>query len=278
MLRLPRPSRGTVLTHLCALAIGVSLLAVSPSAEAQSARIAGVVLVDSLERPIAGADIELIGTAFRARSDSSGAFAIRGIPVGEYRLQVRAVGYAPLAFDIRLTSDGVDGLEALLKPMTQELERVNVRATSTPTSRHLAGFESRRQVGIGRFLDSTTLWKSGDHRQWAQAIVAQAPGLRIMHYGSSGALAFGSRGPTRSAPRGDVTDKARGARQACYTRIYVDGMIRYNVGIDEQLFDVSNFDGPPIIAAEVYTPAQLPVEFNRIGSASCGAILLWTRR
>lgn len=246
---------------------------------ATTTSISGVVLVDSLERPIAGADVELVGTSYRTRSDSSGAFFLSGITPGPYRLQVRAVGYSPLAFDLRISADGVEGLEALLRPMTQELQRVDVRAaTVTPMARHLADFESRRKVGIGRFLDSTALWKSGDHRQWAQAIVAQAPGLRIMHYGSSGALAFGSRGPTRGTPSGDVTDAARGARKACYARIYVDGMIRYNVGMGEQLFDVSNFDGPPIVAAEVYTPAQLPAEFNRLGTASCGAILLWTRR
>ena len=61
-------------------------------------------------------------------------------------------------------------------------------------------------------------------------------------------------------------------------RVYVDGVLKYNTQAGETLFDVTNYDGPQIVAAEVYTAAQLPAEFNRLGTASCGAILLWTRR
>ncbi|MBX9857024.1 MAG: carboxypeptidase-like regulatory domain-containing protein [Gemmatimonadaceae bacterium] len=242
--------------------------------------VSGIVLVDSLERPIAGAEVELVGTPYRTRSDSAGAFSLRSVPVGAYRLQLRAVGYAPLVLDVQLTAEGLEGVEALLRPVAQELERVRIRASLTPTARHLIDFENRRKVGIGKFLDSTRLWAYGGPREWATAIVAEVPGVRSMGYGSSKALATGSRGPTsfRNLPNGDVMDARRGARGACYMRVFVDGMLRYNSRAGETLFDVTNFDGPPIVAAEVYAPAQLPAEFNRLSDASCGAILLWTKR
>lgn len=261
---------------------GAAVLTTEAEAQraAPTASISGVVLVDSIERPIAGAEVELVGTAYRTRSDSSGAFSLRDVPLGRYRLQVRAVGYGPLEHEFDLPASGLNGIDAMLRPVAQELERVRVRATLTPTARHLLDFENRRKFGIGKFLDSTRLWAYGGPREWATAIVAEVPGVRAMGYGSSKALAVGSRGPTssRGLPSGDLVDSKRGARSACYMRVFVDGMLRYNSRLGETLFDVTNFDGPPIVAAEVYAQAQLPAEFNRLSDASCGAILLWTKR
>ncbi len=248
---------------------------------ADGVTVSGVVLVDSLERPIADAEVELVGTPFRTRSDSAGRFNLRGVPVGAYRLQLRAVGYAPLVLDVQLTAEGLEGVEALLRPVAQELERVRIRASLTPTARHLIDFENRRKFGIGTFLDSTRLWAYGGPQAWYRAITAEVPGMRAMAYGGSLALARGSRGPTslsKPMPAGDGGDQRRGAQKACYLRVIIDGQIRYNTNVGETLFDVSNYDGPPIVAAEVYSTAQLPAEFNRLSDYSCGAIVLWTKR
>jgi hypothetical protein len=276
------PQRPQWIRNLLLALSAVAVLSSETKAQraAPTASVSGVVLVDSLERPIAGAEVELLGTAYRTRSDSAGAFSLRGVPVGVYRLQLRAVGYAPLVLDVQLSADGLDGVEALLRPVAQELERVRIRASLTPTARHLIGFENRRKFGIGSFLDSTRLWSYGGPSEWATALVAEVPGVRAMGYGSGKAMAVGSRGPSglRSLPSGDTFDIGRGARPACYMRVFVDGLLRYNSSIGESLFDVTNHEGPPIVAAEVYRAAELPAEFNRLGTASCGAILLWTKR
>lgn len=277
----------TVVRLACQLLLAALVFAAIGTASGQqvdrssgaTTSLSGIVLVDSTERPIAGADVELVGTTFRTRTDSSGAYFMSGMTPGSYRLQVRAVGYAPLLLTIELTLEAMKEVEVLLLPVAQELERVDVKASLTPMARHLLDFENRRKFGIGKFLDSTALWKFGD-RQWAQAIVAQVPGVRATSYGASSALTVGSRGPTSRSPlpSGDGVDIRRGAKPACYMRVYVDGVLKYNTQAGETLFDVTNYDGPQIVAAEVYTAAQLPAEFNRLSSASCGAILLWTRR
>ena len=48
----------------------------------------------------------------------------------------------------------------------EELERVRIRASLTPTARHLIDFENRRKFGIGKFLDSTSLWAYGGPQAW----------------------------------------------------------------------------------------------------------------
>lgn len=271
------------LRHVAVIYTVTAMLSTQALAQraADGVTVSGVVLVDSLERPIAGAEVELVGTPFRTRSDSAGRFNLRGVPVGAYRLQLRAVGYAPLVLDVQLTAEGLEGVEALLRPVAQELERVRIRASLTPTARHLIDFENRRKFGIGKFLDSTSLWAYGGPQAWYRAITAEVPGMRAMVYGSSLALARGGRGPTslsKPMPAGDNGDQRRGAQKACYLRVIIDGQIRYNTNVGETLFDLTTYDGPPIVAAEVYSTAQLPAEFNRLSDYSCGAIVLWTKR
>ncbi|WP_310571165.1 carboxypeptidase-like regulatory domain-containing protein [Gemmatimonas sp.] len=265
---------------LLGLVLGVTLSLRTREASAQTTSISGVVLVDSLERPIAGAEIVIGGTERVTRSDSAGVFVLRSVPIGRRQLQIRAVGYQSLSVSLDIPAVGLDGLEILLRPNTTELEKVAVRADASPTARWLRDFESRRRMGIGRFMDSTELWAGGDPRNWAQRVAQRVPGVRLIGYGGSLAMATGNRGRNsfRGLPSGDRSDRMRGARANCYVRVMVDGVLRYDTQPDRPLFDVSNWDGPPIVAAEIYTPAQLPVEFNRLGSSSCGALVLWTKR
>lgn len=279
--RIPEPVR-RALTRTAILAIGMVMPgALCAQTTNGPATLSGLVLTDSTERPIGGAEIVLQSmrnrVALTTRSDSSGSFLFRGLPVGRHRLTVRAVGYQALTVDLDVPAAGLQGMDFLMQPVATKLERVDVRAAPVP--RHLQDFESRRKVGIGHFMDSTQLWIHGDPSQWSQRLVEQTPNLRAVGYGGSKALiTTRGLGSFTGLPGGDGADAQRGARPACYVRVIVDGVIRYNSTVGESLFDVTNWAGPPIVAAEFYTPAQLPVEFNRLGSVSCGALVLWTRR
>jgi uncharacterized protein YfaS (alpha-2-macroglobulin family) len=86
----------------CAAWIWVVLLlaTASPARAAESARLTGRVIDSETLQPIAGAEVELANVAsgqgfFRARTDRSGAFEMRGIaPNRHYGLTVSAPGYA----------------------------------------------------------------------------------------------------------------------------------------------------------------------------------------
>ena len=144
---------------------------------------------------------------------------------------------------------------------------------------YLRDFDGWRRMGLGHFADSTVLWTLGDSGDWAQRFVERVPGLQLKSYGGSRAFAS-SRGV--SSFKGfvalDPTDRRRGARPACYVRIVVDGVLMYNGFDGEPLFDVMERVGRPVVAAAYFTPAQQPVEFNRLAAASCGTLALWTQR
>jgi hypothetical protein len=65
------------------------------------------VVADSAGTPIPGAFVELMGTVLVAVTDSTGAFAITGIPAGIYLVRVRATGFLQEFFEIE-AEDGLD--------------------------------------------------------------------------------------------------------------------------------------------------------------------------
>jgi hypothetical protein len=93
----------------------------------------------------------MLGIPASAQRATNGVTVSGVVLVGAYRLPLRAVGYAPLVLDVQLTAEGREGVEALLRPVAQEIERVRIRARLTPTARHLIDFEKRRKFGMARF-------------------------------------------------------------------------------------------------------------------------------
>ena len=239
--------------------------------------VTGTLRADSIGTPIVGAELVLTSLGRTTRSDSAGAFAFRGLPSGIHRLTVRAVGYQTIMATLDVPSDGVDDAHMTLKRTTTTLEKVDVSAAGGIRSFLLNGFEDRRKVGIGRFVDSTTFGKQ-DPKRWPSVILERVPGIRLINYG--GRRSFASTRGTISfnnSPRGNKIDAAQGAPVACYVQVIVDGMQRYGSSTEEPLLDINGLEGP-FVAAEYYTVSEPPHQFNRGGNAPCGTLVLWTGR
>ena len=61
------------------------------------------------------------------------------------------------------------------------------------------------------------------------------------------------------------------SRTICPIRVIFDGIP------DAALLDLASIEPSTIAAAEYYTPATLPVQFNFGGNSPCGTLLLWSR-
>lgn len=243
---------------------------------AQSAVLAGRVVEDSTARPVAGAQI-VIGTASKtAISDSSGAFMLSDVPVGLYTVLVRAVGYTP--FEQRLVfrpSERID-LEIVIKRPVPALGRVDVTARAVPA--FLKAFDARRQLGQGRFLDTTDIAPFADS-QLPSLLNARLSGVRQIRYGGRTALASG-RGVSslEKSPSGDLMDRQLGAPRSCYVQVIIDDIVMYQGQPDEPLFNADQVNLRAVAAIEYYTPSNRPSEFKRAGGGPCGTLVLWTRR
>jgi hypothetical protein len=182
---------GAVLPMRIAEAVGVLVRDVSFSAagalalEADSAaangraRLAGTVR-DARGRPVAGAQVRVIGTEASVRTDERGAYALGGLPAGSQQIEVRQLGYGIARGSVELRDDRRTRLDVELEGVTL-LEGLNVVAEKPKYPE----FEERRKTGVfgSRFLDEEQIRKLNLHTSWE--IVNAVPGFRAVqqHWG-----------------------------------------------------------------------------------------------
>lgn len=147
------------LIPVLALAAG-ALAPVRPAAAQQEGTAAGVisgtVLVAGTDAPIPGAQVLLMGTDRQATADERGRFTLAGVLPGVWRLQVRAIGYAPVVLpDVTVGSGKPAVVVVRLAPAALDLSSVEVRASyfqptiEGATSTNTLGAEAvRRAPGV----------------------------------------------------------------------------------------------------------------------------------
>lgn len=209
-------------------------------------------------------------TARRLLRFSATAAAACGIAVAEASAQavpVRTAGTADTA-----------------RPVTN-LPRVDVTAKAPEHNAKLVGFEDRRRMGAGRFLDRAEIVKWETHR--TEDMLQTLPGVTIFRNNTVKAFAASGRAVSSGKcafcknTRQDVLDPLdynQGAPLACYMDVYVDGVMVYNsTSRGVALFDVNSIPPAQIDAVEIYMSAsQTPAAYNKT-SGGCGVMLVWTR-
>lgn len=242
------------------LAAALGLMPTVSRGQSASAVLAGSVLSDSSERPIANAEIRIITLGLNARSDSAGSFTLARIPAGIYDVTVRAAGHQPLATRMQFANGQRVEADLLMRPVVQTLEKVAVTATKSSSGNNprIAEFDARRKMGFGHFLTQDVIEKY-QGRTLGELLIARIPGV-----GVSRKVLVARRGQTRGAP-------------TCPVQIIVDDVPRY-IGVGDALFNIEEIEPQNIAAIEFYTVAQRPLQFNRSGAgAPCGTLVIWTR-
>jgi len=197
---------------------------------------------------VADAQVRIPNVGRIARTRWDGEVQFDNLDNGKYRIEVRAIGYAPGNVDVALTGDTL--------PVFFSLERVSttldtVRVRGERVSANLREFEDRRRHKIGRFFTDSAL--TDNRAKGLQLmLVTQVPGFQVFN-----------RGQTRGVRRG-----------TCGVNFFVDGFRLREVDLDALLLD-------DFAAMEVYTDVEVPVQYKPMGGPNeppaCAVVLLWTR-
>ncbi len=251
------PSRRAALavTTLCALLLPSVIFA-------QTATVRGRVLSATTGQPIANATLSLSADARTTRTDSLGEFTLSGLPTGEQALLVQAVGFTPVRALVPLTAGPPIELDVDLDPLPPVLDSVVTEADAdAPRNFFMAEFESRRAMGLGRFLTRAELLRNRG-RTLDGILRSRVPGLRYLD----------EQGKIVAASGRDQT-----RRRPCYVNVIVDGVLRYTAHPDIPIpfFDLRSLEASMIAGIEYYTVSSLPAQFNLRGSAPCGTLVIW---
>jgi hypothetical protein len=226
-------------------------LASATSAAAQDeppiVRVRGVV-VDSTGAPISGAEVRAIGTTMVIITGDSGLFRAE-LPAGPIVFAVRRLGYEAATFQATLRPGRTNGLTLALQGMAHTLPGVLVAEARDQT--WLRTFNERRGAQQGTFITRAEIAKT-QSRLTSDVLRRTVPNVQIV--------------PLRN---GRTRVFMRGNNRRCPPQLFVHS----------QPFSGDLDDFPPDVveALEVYSgAAEVPPELN-IGSAMCGAIVIWTR-
>jgi hypothetical protein len=123
-----------------------------PQAVAPVARIAGVV-IDQAGAPLKDAIVVLDSVRYR-QTDARGRFRFDSLAPGTHRLQVRSIGYSPVAAVLRLAAGTADAV-IRLKSGAHLLPEVVVKARDPRLDE--VGYYRRRAEERGRFVEADSL-------------------------------------------------------------------------------------------------------------------------
>jgi hypothetical protein len=226
---------------------------------AAQAVFSGTVRDDSTSAALAGVEVLVEGSGVKTTTDNAGRFRLEVSPGNRVTL-FRLIGFRP--YRLRATfakGDSVDRKVYLIREGAVQLDPLEVTgrpAGLSPIGR--GGFEERKRLGIGRFIDSIPLRRAGGRRL---SEVLRSVGVRIVLDRSKAYAASPVRGGN------------------CWVNVILDGVT---------IFRSDRHDQPPDLAQEFRTeslesieyyrsPAETPIEFGG-AHADCGVLVLWTRR
>jgi hypothetical protein len=218
----------------------------APRVLAGTASISGTVTGET-GQPLPGVQLRVLETAATARSDSSGHFAMAGLPAGTQVVEAKRVGYRIVQQPVQLLSGRSVAAAVQLRRIVS-LDSVLVVARR---SRYRDFERNRKNGGFGRFLTEDEIEKR--HAFQTTDLLRATPGFRISGSGFD-AKVYSSRAGLSLSGR------------SCEVNVVIDGM---------QHQDINWLQPSDIGAMEIYPgQAGAPVQYDHV----CGAIVIWTKR
>jgi carboxypeptidase family protein len=214
-------------------------------------------------QPISGARVELYSLSTVRRSDDLGRATFLGVKIGYQRVRVSAIGYQPVNRIIAVSAASVGDSTATLidlEPTAQVLDTMTATASrrlSRTTKLDAGGFDMRRKMGLGHFLDADLIDAEAWRSSLGDMIAEHTPGIR------------------NDSRRGHVYSTRSLAE--CFLDVYVDGIHQ------SAAFKLDDLDPESFAGVEIYSATTAPVQFktmatqNSAGSPGCGVLVLWSR-
>jgi TonB-linked SusC/RagA family outer membrane protein len=109
------------------------------AAQGGTGTIAGRVTDSELHRPIANAQVVIVGTALGARTDESGAYRVPGVPAGAATLRVSFIGFQSVTRTATVTQGATTTLDVGLTAVPTILSVVTTTASGTEQRRRENG-------------------------------------------------------------------------------------------------------------------------------------------
>ncbi len=156
------------------------LLALAASARAQQAgTVAGQVRDAGTDRPVAGAQVIVVGTTLGSLTAADGRYAIRGVPARQVTLRVLRLGYAEKAAALTVPAGGTVTHDFVLEETAVEIAAIVT--TVTGQQRRLEVGNNIAQVKAASIVETQAITNA------AELLTARTPGVAVFDGTQTGA-------------------------------------------------------------------------------------------
>lgn len=200
--------------------------------------------------PVPGARVSVQGSPSSTATGPDGKFTLTGVIPGTQSVLVRRVGYTPVELPLDVTSLATNQLTVRLGAYAPVLSSVDVKAKSDPLE--TTGFERRRKMGMGRYVDFDAIEKI--HPTYTSDVLRRVPGLYVSGSGSSANI---------------VTTRGNG----CVAYLIDGNAVSGNAG--QSIDEIVN--STDLAAVEFYNAVDVPMELSSGSNSGCALLVIWTR-
>lgn len=220
-----------------------------------------VTVADASSRDfLPGVEVRVAQLQRSVKTDIFGEARVAGVPVGQYRIEARLLGYKPEAVNLPFRAADTMRVTFLLTHIATTLDTTRVTAANIPS--YVSEFETRRSLGTGRILTESELTAAANS-DLGRLIAQRFPGLLTMSgQAGQGTYLFSSRGETG----------LKGTIHRCPIQVYRDGI---RSGAPQEPTDLSDLKPQSLSGVEFYNETSIPAQY-RSGNR-CGVLLLWTK-
>ena len=140
-----------------------TLRTVAPLAAQEPGRIVGRVVDSEQGSPIAGAQLEVVGTAIRAIAALDGRYALQAVPAGPVSIRVRMIGFAPkVVTGVVVPAGGTIAQDIALTASAVQLAEISVSAEAERGTVNRALNEQRNATNIVNSVSAEQIARSPD--------------------------------------------------------------------------------------------------------------------
>jgi hypothetical protein len=237
-------------------------------------RLVGVFDLDT-GQPLEGVKVLDLRTGSSALTTNTGTLSLFFVDTSGTLVRITKLGYQAQSFFVANSVADTAGITVLLKATAPTLPTVvtNARGAAALTGK-LSEFDERRRLGLGNFLTEDVLMKNENRRM--SEIFAMVPGTSVVQGTTNAAWIATSRGPSLNKQPLTEMDRRRGAKNACYAAVVLDGTFVYQGMLGETLFDINSLQPSAIAGIEVYSGSNMPSKYDGTRN-TCGLVVIWTK-
>ncbi len=214
------------------------------------------IVVDTLDAPVALAQVSVVAGDRGGTADEDGRFRIAGLVAQRTLFEARRVGYQPVYFEVVIPAEAVIDVRIRLHETPRDLAPVEVAAVRDPLRR--VGFYERMATGHGHFVTPQMIQQMRPAR--ATDAFNNIPNLVVV--------------------RRDYRTRVMTANYRCEYALVVDNVLVGEPGSRVRTTTPDDaVSATELYAIEVYPRNRgLPAQFLGLShEEGCGTILIWTK-